>query len=299
LIGRWGHLITTWRAALTVERAAAYATAIAGKDAPLQTCVGFIDGTLIRIARPGLGLQHVCYSGHKRCHAIKFQSICTPDGLLFQLLGPVEGRRPDMLLYHESGIDAQLEATLLIDETQFCIYGHSPYIIRAWIQRGYGAWPDGDAEEQAHDGAMNSLREAVEWGFREVKQQFTSLDFKRKLKICETSVGAQYLSGALLWNMRSCFYGNQMSTYFDCAAPSIEITCSANKTDMGTALLFYLPQARVREMINRQSYRIRATSEKLSGEQVPNSLFFSSMQSRMTYCLFLTEKQRKSKQLTG
>jgi len=222
LIGRWGHLITTWRAALMAERAAAYAAAIAGKDAPLQTCVGFIDGTLIRIARPGRGLQRVCYSGHKRCHAIKFQSICTPDGLLFHLFGPVEGRRHDMLLYHESGVDAQLEATLLIDETQFSIYGDSAYILRAWIQRGYGAWSDGDAEEQAYDGAMNRLREAVEGGLKEVKQQFTSLDFKRKLKICETSVGAQYLSGALLRNMRSCFYGNQTSTYFDCAAPSIE-----------------------------------------------------------------------------
>jgi len=157
-----------------------------------------------------------------------------------------------MLLYHESGIDVQLEATLLIYETQFCIYGHSTHILRAWIQRGYGAWPDGDAEEQAYDGAMNRLREAVEWGFREVKQQFTFLDFKRKLKICETSVGAQYLSGALLWNMRSCFYGNQTSTCFDCAA-RLNATCSANKSDMGTTPLFYLPQARVREMINRQS----------------------------------------------
>jgi len=128
------------------ERAAAYAATIAGKDAMLQKYVGFFDGTLIRIARPGHGLQRVCYSGHKRCHAIKFQSICTPDGLLFHLFGPVEGRRHDMLLYHESGIDAQIEATLLIDETQFFIYGDSAYIICDWIQRRYGAWPDGDAE---------------------------------------------------------------------------------------------------------------------------------------------------------
>jgi len=69
---------------------------------------------------------------------------------------------------------------------------------------------------------MNRLQEAVEWGFKEVKQQFTSLDFKRKLKIFETFVGAQYLSGALFWNMCSCFYGNQTCTYFDCASPSIE-----------------------------------------------------------------------------
>jgi len=72
LIGRWGHLITTRRTALMAERAAAYAATIAGKDAMLQKCVGFFDGTLIRIARPGHGLQRVCYSGHKRCHAIKF-----------------------------------------------------------------------------------------------------------------------------------------------------------------------------------------------------------------------------------
>jgi len=66
LIGRWGHLITTWRAALMAERAAAYAAAIAGKDAPLQTCVELIDGTLIRIARPGRGLKRVCFTGHTR-----------------------------------------------------------------------------------------------------------------------------------------------------------------------------------------------------------------------------------------
>jgi len=71
------------------ERAAAYAAAIAGKDAPLQTCAGVIYGTLICIARPDSGLQRVCYNGHKRRHAIKFKSICTPDGLLFHLFGPV------------------------------------------------------------------------------------------------------------------------------------------------------------------------------------------------------------------
>jgi len=35
-------------------------------------------------------------------------------------------------------------------------------------------------------------------------------------------VGAQYLAGALLWNFRCCFYGNQTATYFDCLAPSID-----------------------------------------------------------------------------
>jgi len=157
LLAQWGHLLTTWRAGLMTERAPVYAHSITGKGAPLHGCVCFIDGTAIRIARPGGGLQRACYSGHKRCHAIKFQSICTPDGPLFHLYGPVEGRRHDMFLYHESGIDAHLQATLLIDDTQYCIYGDSAYIIRAWLQRGNGAWTDGDAGQQEYDGTMNRL----------------------------------------------------------------------------------------------------------------------------------------------
>jgi len=31
-----------------------------------------------------------------------------------------------------------------------------------------------------------------------------------------------YLAGALLWNFRCCFYGNQTATYFDCIAPKID-----------------------------------------------------------------------------
>jgi len=86
------------------ERAPVYAHFIIGMGAPLHGCVGCIDGTTIRVARPGGGLQRACYSGHKRCHAIKFQSICAPDGLLFHLYGPVEGLRHDVFLYQESGL---------------------------------------------------------------------------------------------------------------------------------------------------------------------------------------------------
>jgi len=81
LLAQWGHLLTTWRAGLMTERAPVYAHCITGMGALLHGCVGFIDGTAIRVVRPGGGLQRACYSGHKRCHAIKFQSICAPDGL--------------------------------------------------------------------------------------------------------------------------------------------------------------------------------------------------------------------------
>lgn len=59
-----------------------YATAIWRKGCPLLNCVGFIDGTLIEISRPG-HLQKSVYSGHKRTHGLKFQSVITPSGKSF------------------------------------------------------------------------------------------------------------------------------------------------------------------------------------------------------------------------
>lgn len=48
-----GHLVCEFRAML-VERAEMYADAIGAKGAPLDSCVGFIDCTKIRMSRPGV-----------------------------------------------------------------------------------------------------------------------------------------------------------------------------------------------------------------------------------------------------
>ena len=48
---------------------------------------GFVDGTIRPICRPGEH-QRLVYNGHKRVHAIKFQSVVAPDGLVANLYGP-------------------------------------------------------------------------------------------------------------------------------------------------------------------------------------------------------------------
>ena len=58
-----------------------YAERIANKCGWLvDTVWGFIDGTLRKTCRPSY-FQKLLYSGHKRAHGIKFQSVVTPDGL--------------------------------------------------------------------------------------------------------------------------------------------------------------------------------------------------------------------------
>ena len=49
-------------------------------------------------------------------HAIKFQSVVAPNGLITNLFGPVEGRRHDSSMLRDSDLLTQLQ-----------LYSHSPH----------------------------------------------------------------------------------------------------------------------------------------------------------------------------
>ena len=63
----------------------------------LGTIHSFIDGTVMMpICRTmPLKNQREVYNGHIRIHALKYQSIVLPKGLVDNLSGPMEGRRDD------------------------------------------------------------------------------------------------------------------------------------------------------------------------------------------------------------
>lgn len=84
-----GNRIIEWNhAILNPPAMQEYATAIHNKGAALNNCFGFVDGTVRPICRPEKN-QRTVYNGHKRVHAIKFQSVVTPNGLIANLYGPV------------------------------------------------------------------------------------------------------------------------------------------------------------------------------------------------------------------
>ena len=65
-----------------------YTDVISANGSPLRNCFGFVDGTVRAICRPGHH-QEMLYNGHKRLHAIKFQSVALPNGMVGNLFGPV------------------------------------------------------------------------------------------------------------------------------------------------------------------------------------------------------------------
>ena len=83
------HRITRWDDSLlnrdNLER---YTEAVSRKGAALQNCFGFVDGTVRPICRPQQH-QSVVYNGHKRLHALKFQSVTLPNGIIANMYGPV------------------------------------------------------------------------------------------------------------------------------------------------------------------------------------------------------------------
>lgn len=211
------------RSDLLARRARMYADCIGENGAPLPNCVGFIDGTKIFIARPGgSGLnQRACYSGHKRAHCLVYLTVSTPDGLVLYLYGPEVGRRHDMTLYRQSGVDDQLRETLLIDAQQFYIYGDPAFVLRPWMQVGFNrafATP----AQHTFNAAMSSAREAVEWSYKDTKQQFTTMDFRRMLMVRKAPVALMYKMSILLWNVKVCLHGGgQVGTYFKCVPPTL------------------------------------------------------------------------------
>ena len=82
---------------------AEFAVAVHNSGAALDNCWGFVDGTVRPICRPGQN-QKCIYNGHKQVHAIKFQSIAEPRGLVANLFRPVEGKRYNSEMLTKSGV---------------------------------------------------------------------------------------------------------------------------------------------------------------------------------------------------
>ncbi|TGZ80821.1 hypothetical protein EX30DRAFT_297924, partial [Ascodesmis nigricans] len=112
---------------LTPERLETFTRAINAKMIPLRTCWGFLDGTVRPIARP-VRRQRTYYNGWKRIHVLKYQAVVTPDGLIVHFYEPLEGRRHDIHVYRESGLQQILEQySFDRSGTPLVLYGDAGY----------------------------------------------------------------------------------------------------------------------------------------------------------------------------
>ena len=142
-----------------------YAECVHQKGAALDFCWGFVDGTVRPVSRPGQN-QRTLYNGHKRVHAIKFQSVVTPNGLVANMFGPVEGRRHDSAMLAQSGLLPQMQQhSHAQDGRVLCIYGDPAYPLRRHLQAPFRG-PGLTQQQDDFNKSMSAVRVSVEWLFK-------------------------------------------------------------------------------------------------------------------------------------
>ena len=163
IFDRFSHLLSDlnqpW---LFIENLQSFADAISNKGAALDNCWGFVDGTVRPICRPTRN-QRAVYNGHKRVHALKFQSVVAPNGMIANLFGPVEGRRHDSRLLVMSGLLEQLEQhSFSPDGVALYIYGDLAYPHPVHLQRPFARRAELAPNELAFNQSMSQVRISVE-----------------------------------------------------------------------------------------------------------------------------------------
>ncbi|GAV08288.1 hypothetical protein RvY_18004 [Ramazzottius varieornatus] len=132
--------------------------------APLETCVGFIDGTMRPTFRPSRS-QKAAFSVHKRQHGIKFQSVMYPNGIIGHLFGPMEECRHDAGILRESGLLTDLRAAFnRPDGSCYSLYGDPAYPMSRYLLSPFGG-ARVTADQQAWNTCIAGVRQGVEWGF--------------------------------------------------------------------------------------------------------------------------------------
>ena len=208
---------------LTFNQLSIYARAIHEKGG--GSCFwGWIDGNLNATCRPLLDQQEF-YSGHKRKHGYKYQSIVTPDGLVSSLMGPFVGRRGDWRMVQLTELQEKLRTvnTGRRPALALYLYGDPAYSTVYGIMGPFKNHPGRlrTKEQNIYNKRMSKLRIEVEHGFALHQNLWTWNGFDLGLKLRQ-GAAVCYAVSVLLANIWTCLRGNQTSKRFKISPPDIE-----------------------------------------------------------------------------
>ncbi|EIN09671.1 hypothetical protein PUNSTDRAFT_67051, partial [Punctularia strigosozonata HHB-11173 SS5] len=232
----WGHLLgLDNHALLSQDRLKVYADATLRAGSVVPHIWAFIDCTIRAICRPSKH-QRQAYNGHKKYHALKYQALALPDGLIGHLHGPLEGRRGDGFLLSDSGLldwcSEHAKCPSITSgsgngmdnsskDTYYRLYGDPAYGLSDVLISPFSGPGERTPEEREFNERMSSLRMEVEHTFGNVLNKWGFLRSKSKMKVYSSPVGRYYRVGVLLTNAMNCLRPNQTSQFFLCSPPSL------------------------------------------------------------------------------
>jgi DDE superfamily endonuclease len=141
--------------------------------------------------------------------------------LIFLCLETEEGRRLDSTLYRKSNMNAVFAQSLVVNDRQLCLVADSTYTLHPWLQTMFPGTNNANDDIQAFNKAFSGARVAVEWSYKDIRQTWTSLYFKRKLKLNDSPIGLLLIAGCLLWNLKVVLgHGRQTREHLGSQTPT-------------------------------------------------------------------------------
>ena len=185
----------------------------------------FIDDTMFAFSRPGGNMtegpaaprvptevQEAWYNGWKKLHGMKWQTVILANGMDLHVYGPLSVRRNDLTALDKSDIERILREMFNADEIIYIIFGDSAFMVSDMM-----------ATNESYPGrGMSSVREIIEWSYKDVKQQWKYCDYKHILQLRKQPVAKIFFICLLLRNAYVTLHGSQAAEYFVMLPPSLE-----------------------------------------------------------------------------
>ena len=144
-----------------------------------------------------------------------------PNGMHFDVYGPLSCRRSDSRLRRMSKIEERLRRLQLNNEFKYTAYGDSAYQ-RSEFMYTMNSGQNLTVRQMQENACLCAVREPIEWGNKELKNYFKGITFGDSLRLGSMPICEMILFSILATNFLCCLYGNQTSEYFQCMPPSLE-----------------------------------------------------------------------------
>jgi DDE superfamily endonuclease len=158
-------------------------------------------------------------------NCLRYQLISAPDGIALHYADPAEGRRHDMAMFSESGIEEDLPASLHIDRIQYCIYGDIAYVLREYLMVGF----DGTGispERVTFNKAMSRSRVTVEWIFKDIKKYWNHAATRQSSR-CAILLLGSCMEQSLFFGTSAAACTDRLPHTSSCVHLQLQITTSA------------------------------------------------------------------------
>ncbi|OAD75548.1 hypothetical protein PHYBLDRAFT_166785 [Phycomyces blakesleeanus NRRL 1555(-)] len=190
-----------------------FSNAIRALGIPVKHCVGFLDGTFKKTARPTKDQK-------TKAHSLNYQAVVTPGRITSSFYNPVAGRCHDMTVFHKSDIEMHMRKAFdfrSIGESCYHLYADRGYASSEFVMCSFAE----NSPEYIVNQDMSSSCVVVENEFAHVRNLFAYVNYTQTQRILQGNVSSYYIVAMLFKNLHVCYNrGNQTTMRFKVSSPT-------------------------------------------------------------------------------